>query len=134
VKKEDIGCDYERLDGFLFLDPSDNQKSLEDELEATHRAGITETELLERAPINSFDTGPCIRFPSQGQFQPLKYLQGFSQAIIKNNGQIFTETHAQEISPESIVTCDGYNVNSKIIVIATNAPVVVDQTSKIYDK
>jgi glycine/D-amino acid oxidase-like deaminating enzyme len=40
VKEEKIRCDFERLDGFLFLDPSDKRKSLEDELESTHRAGI----------------------------------------------------------------------------------------------
>ena len=60
VNEEKIDCDFERLDGFLFLDPSDNRKSLEDELE-----GIVGTELLERAPPESFDTGPCIRFPRQ---------------------------------------------------------------------
>jgi glycine/D-amino acid oxidase-like deaminating enzyme len=97
VKEENIDCDFERLDGFLFLDPSDKQKTLEEELQATHRVGITGTELLQRAPIDSFDSGLCIRFPRQGQFQPLRYLKGLSQAIIKNNGQIFTDTHAQKI-------------------------------------
>jgi glycine/D-amino acid oxidase-like deaminating enzyme/nitrite reductase/ring-hydroxylating ferredoxin subunit len=135
VNEENIDCGFERLDGYLFLDPSDKLKSLEDELEATHLVGITGTELLERAPIDSFDTGPCIRFPSQGQFQPLKYLHGLSQAIIKNNGgKIFTETHAQEINSKGIVTSDGYKVDSKDIVVATNAPVFIDKTSKIYDK
>jgi Rieske Fe-S protein len=33
-----------------------------------------------------------------------------------------------------VVTSDGHNVKSKNIVVATNAPVYVDQTSKIYDK
>jgi glycine/D-amino acid oxidase-like deaminating enzyme/nitrite reductase/ring-hydroxylating ferredoxin subunit len=134
VNEEVIDCDFERLDGFLFLDPSDKQKSLEDELQATHHAGITGTEMLQRAPIDSFDTGPCIHFPQQAQFHPLKYLHGLSKAIIKNNGQIFTETHAQDINSNGVVTSDGYKVNSKDIVIATNAPVYVDQQSKIYDK
>ena len=134
VNKENIDCDFERLDGFLFLDPSDKQKSLEDELQATHRVGIAGTELLQRTPIESFDTGPCIRFPGQGQFHPLKYLDGLSQAIMKNNGRIFTETHAQEIDSGSVVTSDGCKVEAKNIVVATNAPVRVDQVSKIYDK
>lgn len=134
VNEEDIDCDFERLDGFLFLDPSDKRKSLEDELQATHRAGITGTEILQRAPIDSFDTGSCIQFPQQAQFHPLKYLHGLSQAIIKNNGQIFTESHAQDINSNGVVTSDGYRVNSKDVVIATNVPVYVDQQSKIYDK
>ncbi len=62
INKENINCDFERLDGFLFLDPSDKQKSLEDELQATRHAGIAGTEMLHRDPIDSFDTEPCIHF------------------------------------------------------------------------
>ena len=133
VKEEDISCDFERLDGFLFLDPSDKRESLDKELDSTHRAGINTTEIVEKVPLQSFNTGPSIRFPNQAQFQPLKYLRGLSQAIIKNHGQIFTETHAQEIKSDGIKTVDGYTLKAKNIVVATNAP-IVNETSKIYDK
>jgi glycine/D-amino acid oxidase-like deaminating enzyme len=133
VNKESIDCDFERLDGFLFLDPSDKKESLDKELEATHRAGINATEIIDKAPLQSFNTGPCIRFPNQAQFQPLKYLKGLCHAIIKGGGQIFTETHVQEINSDGIKTVDGYTVKSRNIVIATNAP-ILDETSKIYDK
>jgi glycine/D-amino acid oxidase-like deaminating enzyme len=133
VREENIECDFQRLDGFLFLDPSDKKESLERELEATHRVGINATEIIERVPLQSFATGPCICFPNQAQFQPLKYLRGLSKAIIKNGGQIYTETHAQVVSSEGIKTVNNYLVKAKNIVIATNAP-IVDKTSKIYDK
>jgi glycine/D-amino acid oxidase-like deaminating enzyme/nitrite reductase/ring-hydroxylating ferredoxin subunit len=133
VKQENIDCDFERLDGFLFLDPTDREESLDNELEATHRAGITTTEIVEKSPLKSYNTGPCIRFPNQAQFQPLKYLRGMYHAIIKNEGQIFTETHAQEVNSDSIKTAEGYTVKARNIVIATNAP-IVDKTSKIYEK
>src|SRR5918995_1584264 len=132
VKEENIDCDFERLDGFLFLDPTDTKESLDKELEATHKAGINTTEILEKAPLQSFNTGPCIRFPNQAQFQPLKYLRGLYYAIIRNEGQIFTETHVQEINSDSIKTID-YTLKARNIVIATNAP-IIDKTSKIYDK
>ncbi|HEV2877673.1 MAG TPA: FAD-dependent oxidoreductase [Nitrososphaeraceae archaeon] len=133
VKEENIDCDFERLDGFLFLDPTDTKESLDKELEATHKAGINTTEIVEKAPLQSFNTGPCIRFPNQAQFQPLKYLRGLYHAIIRNKGQIFTETHAQEINSDSIKTIDDYTLKARNIVIATNAP-IIDKTSKIYDK
>lgn len=133
VKEENIDCDFERLDGFLFLDPTDTKESLDKELEATHKAGINTTEIVEKAPLQSFNTGPCIRFPNQAQFQPLKYLRGLYHAIIRNEGQIFTETHAQEINSDSIKTIDDYTLKARDIVIATNAP-IIDKTSKIYDK
>ena len=133
VNEEKIDCDFERLDGFLFLDPSDKKESLDRELQATHRAGIRDTEIVARSPLDSFNTSPCLRFPNQAQFQPLKYLRGLCQATIKNGGQIFTQTHAQEIKPHSIKTSDGYTVEARNIVIATNAP-IIDKTSKIYAK
>src|ERR671923_2248346 len=133
VKEENIDCDFERLDGFLFLDPTDRKESLNKELEATHRAGITTTEIVEKAPPQSFDTGPCIRFPNQAQFQPLKYLRGLYNSISRNKGQIFTETRAQKVNSDNIETADGYTVKTRNIVIATNAP-IIDKTSKIYDK
>ncbi|HKI10378.1 MAG TPA: FAD-dependent oxidoreductase [Nitrososphaeraceae archaeon] len=133
VKEENIDCDFERLDGFLFLDPTDRKESLNKELEATHRAGITTTEIVEKAPPQSFDTGPCIRFPNQAQFQPLKYLRGLYNSLSSNKVQIFTETHAQKVNSDNIETADGYTVKTRNIVIATNAP-IIDKTSKIYDK
>jgi glycine/D-amino acid oxidase-like deaminating enzyme/nitrite reductase/ring-hydroxylating ferredoxin subunit len=133
VKEENINCDLERLDGFLFLDPTDRKESLNKELEATHRAGITTTEIVEKAPPQSFDTGPCIRFPNQAQFQPLKYLRGLYNSLSSNKVQIFTETHAQKVNSDNIETADGYTVKTRNIVIATNAP-IIDKTSKIYDK
>jgi len=134
VKEEKIDCDFERLDGFLFLDPSDDKNSLEKELEATHSAGITDTELIDKAPLNSFNTGPCLRFPNQAQFQPLKYLAGLAHIIVRNGGEIFTQTHAQDIGSNGITTSEGHKINAKIaVVIATNAP-IRDETSKIYDK
>lgn len=133
VKEENIDCDFERLDGFLFLDPTDTKESLDKELEATHKAGINTTEIVEKAPLQSFNTGPCIRFPNQAQLQPLKYLRGLYHAIIRNEGQIFTETHVQEINSDSIKTIDDYTLKARNIVIATNAP-IIDKTSKIYDK
>jgi glycine/D-amino acid oxidase-like deaminating enzyme/nitrite reductase/ring-hydroxylating ferredoxin subunit len=133
VNEEKIDCDFERLNGFLFLDPSDKKESLDIELEATHKAGIKATELVPRAPLDSFNTGPCLCFPNQAQFQPLKYLKGLSQAVLRHGGEIFTETHAQDIKSTGIKSTDGYRIEAKNIVIATNAP-IVDKTSKIYEK
>jgi glycine/D-amino acid oxidase-like deaminating enzyme/nitrite reductase/ring-hydroxylating ferredoxin subunit len=137
-KEEKIDCEFQRLDGFLFLDPTDKKESLDKELEATHNAGISNTEIIQQSPLPSFDTGPCLRFPNQAQFQPLKYLAGLADAITnKYKGEIFTETHAQEINFNNtaayVKTLDGFTVNTTNIVIATNAP-IVNETSKIYDK
>jgi len=97
VKQEAIKCEFERLDGYLFVPPRDSQKILDDELAAVHRAGLTDIEKVERVPWDSYDTGPALRFPRQAQFHPLKYLAGLAKAIKEKGGRIYTQTHATEI-------------------------------------
>jgi glycine/D-amino acid oxidase-like deaminating enzyme/nitrite reductase/ring-hydroxylating ferredoxin subunit len=126
VGEEHIDCDFERLDGFLFMPPNESPDLLNDELKASHRAGLTDVELVERAPIESFDTGPALRFPRQAQFHPLKYLAGLTRAFTRLGGRVFNETHATTITGGDearvetnlgpVVTCDA-------IVVATNTPV-----------
>jgi glycine/D-amino acid oxidase-like deaminating enzyme len=95
VKAEQIDCDFERIDGYLFVPPKNSARILKKELAAVHRAGLNAVELVNRAPITSFDTGPCLRFPRQGQFHPLKYLSGLARAIKKNGGRIFSNVRSK---------------------------------------
>jgi glycine/D-amino acid oxidase-like deaminating enzyme/nitrite reductase/ring-hydroxylating ferredoxin subunit len=123
---EDIDCDFERLDGYLFLGGDDSRKVLEDELEAAHRAGLSDVELLERAPVKSFDTGPALRFPRQAQFHPLKYLNGLARAIVRDGGQLYSGTHAESVQdgePAKITTSEGHVITADNVVVATNSPV-----------
>lgn len=68
VNEEKIDCDFEKVDGFLFLDQSDKKESLDRELEATHHVGIADTEFISRAPLTYFDTGPCLLFQIKPNF------------------------------------------------------------------
>jgi glycine/D-amino acid oxidase-like deaminating enzyme/nitrite reductase/ring-hydroxylating ferredoxin subunit len=124
--EEGIYCDFERLDGYLFAPPGDSSKELKQELEAARRAGLTDVEMVERAPIEGFDTGPCLRFPRQGQFHPLKYLAGLAQAIERSGGRIFTGTHATRIEggpTAHVETRGGAVVTAGAVVVATNTPI-----------
>jgi glycine/D-amino acid oxidase-like deaminating enzyme/nitrite reductase/ring-hydroxylating ferredoxin subunit len=126
VTKEKIDCEFERLNGYLFVPPGEPTDVLDKELEAAHRAGLTDVERVARAPWRDFDTGPCLRFPRQAQFHPLKYLKGLAEAIEKNGGRIFNNTHAEEFKsdpPIHVKTDKGKLVSARAIVVATNTPV-----------
>ena len=126
VKAEEIECEFERLDGYLFVPPDESKEQLENELKATHRAGLTDIEMVDRAPIKDFDTGECLRFPRQGQFHPLKYLAGLAKAIRRDGGRIFAGTHASKIEGGDVArieTSDGHIVTADAVVVATNTPV-----------
>src|SRR5262245_41819211 len=71
IRREQIACEFERVDGYLFSTPEANADVLNRELDTLRRAGLTGMEPMLRAPLASFDTGPCLRFPRQGQFHPL---------------------------------------------------------------
>src|SRR5689334_5206802 len=126
ASQEDIDCDFERVDGYLFLGGGDKREVLERELDAAHRAGLHEVELVDRAPLSFWDTGPALRFPRQAQFHPLKYLNVLVRAILRDGGQIFTHTHAEKIEdgePCKVTTSDGHVITADSIVVATNSPV-----------
>ncbi|MCM3871922.1 MAG: FAD-dependent oxidoreductase [Pyrinomonadaceae bacterium] len=125
VKDEKIDCEFERLDGYLFVPPGDAKQILDDELDAALRAGL-KLEKVKRAPIDSYDTGAALRFPRQAQFHPLKYLAGLAQSIKKNGGSIYTQTHASKIEGGDralIETSAGVVVTAEAVVVATNSPV-----------
>ena len=126
ASQEDIDCDFERVDGFLFLGGGSNRDELERELDAAHRAGLHEVELVDRAPPEFWNTGPALRFPRQAQFHPLKYLNGLARAIIRDGGQIFSHAHADQIvdgEPCQVTTSDGHVITADNVVVATNSPV-----------
>lgn len=125
AKLEGIECGFERVDGYLFAAPGEKPGFLDREWAAARRAGL-QPEKVERAPIPTFDTGPALRFPSQAQFHPLRYLAGLAEAVVRKGGRIFTGAHAVEIEggKDAHVTLkSGAVIRPGSIVVATNVPV-----------
>lgn len=123
VRDEQIDCDFERVDGYLFLHPSDELESLESDLQAAHQAGLPGIQLVDRIPIDSFDSGPALHYPNQAQFHPMKYLNALAEKIIDLGGEIFTSTHIDKIDKDGVTTSEGFRVSADHIVVATNTPV-----------
>ncbi len=121
IDEEIIDCDFKRLDGFLFLNPTDRLETLQKEHEATNKAGI-KTSLLDQTPGLASETVPCLHFRNQAQFHILKYLKGMTDAIIKMGGEIYTETHVTDIK-DGELTANGFKVTAQAIVVATNTPI-----------
>lgn len=126
VQREEISCDFERLDGYLFLPPGEQGTILELELSAAQKAGFRGVERVSRAPLE-YDTGPCLRFPRQGQFEPSAFLAGLANAVDGMGGCICSGTHVSQIesSGERVtVHCEGnVSVSARWVVVATNSPI-----------
>lgn len=118
VRDEGIRCHLKRVDGYLFLHPSDKPKTLVDELAACRDVGL-EVERVPSAP--HFESGPALRFPDQLQLHILEYLAGLKRAIERQGGRIYTDTHVR--FPDGKLMANDHAVLADKTVICTNAPV-----------
>lgn len=125
-REEKIDCDFERVKAYLFVPPNESKDVLQKEIESAHRAGLNDVKWIDKAPFSTFDTGRALQFPHQAQFSPLKYLTRLIDIILKKGGKIFTQTHAHKIrggSSCSVTTLQGYKIDCKSVIVATNSPV-----------
>jgi len=124
AREERIGCEFERVEGYLFLAEGDTPETLERELDAAHRAGLGGVTRVERAPFG-FDSGACLRFPNQAQFHPLMYLAGLTQALHRYGGRVYTGSRAEGIEggTPALARVGGHLITADAIVVATNVPV-----------
>jgi glycine/D-amino acid oxidase-like deaminating enzyme/nitrite reductase/ring-hydroxylating ferredoxin subunit len=126
VRDEQIDCDFTRLDGYLF-EAKESEDDLEEELKAAHRSGLNGVEFVDRAPVNGFESGRCLRFPDQGQFHITKYLAGLADAIKRMGGKLYSRTQVTEWegggSPV-VKAANDRSIAAKQIVLATNYPLM----------
>lgn len=126
VKAENIDCQFQKVNAYLFNPPGESNENLIKELQAMHRAGLTDVEMIDRAPFQSFDTGACLKLPNQAEFLPLAYIETLSELIHKQKGKICCETHVSHIEegdPCTLRTSNGNIIKAKDVIIATNSPV-----------
>jgi glycine/D-amino acid oxidase-like deaminating enzyme/nitrite reductase/ring-hydroxylating ferredoxin subunit len=126
ITTENLACDFERVDGFLFQAPEQPVEQLEEERVAALRAGLVGVERIERPPAPALEPGPCLRFPRQAQFHPVKYMIGLMRAIERRGGRIFTDTHVETVQGGEHAVIEirqGHVVMAKSVVVATNTPI-----------
>lgn len=126
VQTEDVECDFQRLPGYLFCAPGHGPEILHKELDSATRAGLKGLELLERAPVDTFDTGICLRYPRQGQFHPLKYLSHLARIVELRKGNLYSGCLVKKIEGgrvAAIETANGPTIEAHAVIVATNSPV-----------
>ena len=121
---EQIDADFQRVSGYLFLSSEHDASRLDEEFDAARQAGV-EVERLSRADVTGFESGPCLHFPRQAQFHPLKYLNGVLEAFKRAGGRLYGETRAVKVSGGTqafVETADGTRIATRAVVVATNVP------------
>lgn len=125
IDEEGIDCDFEYQDNYVYTDLEDEIVKIKHEVLAVNSLGFN-AEFIDSASV-PFNFLAGIKFPSQAQFNPLKYVYGLCNSIIKNNGEIFENSKVYDVKSSN----DGYitytknnSVNSKFVVLATHYPII----------
>lgn len=123
IAEEKIECDFTRLEAYLFPHKPEANALIQKEFEACSQVGMQVSQ-MSRGPL-PFETGPCLRFENQAQFNPLKFMKGLLLALKKMRVEIFTRTQVLEVkggANASIKTRQGAEVSASSVIIATNTP------------
>ena len=125
IKDENIDCDFERQDSYVYTNNSDELEKIKLENEAVNSLGFN-SEFVTSTPL-PFDVLGAIKFTNQAEFNPIKYAYGLADAIIKNPGEIYTNTLVTNIEKENdkfITSCKDYVVKSKYVILASHYPFI----------
>lgn len=125
-----ISCNFRRLDGMLFpamgAGAKEIRETLTTEYVAARRIGV-EVERTRGVPFAGLSKSPCLRYPRQATFHPLKYLKGLASAIDERGGKLFANSAVIKVEENGgsvlVVTEAGHRVNATRAIIATNSPV-----------
>jgi len=126
VKDHQIDCEFRRLEGILFLDQDNEDSVLDDEVEAAGKLGV---KVLRQTglPLQTLEHTPCLRYPRQATFHPLRYLDGLCKAISEQGGVLHAHSAVDEIAEDEdgvhLTVAGGHTVSASHVVVATNSPV-----------
>jgi glycine/D-amino acid oxidase-like deaminating enzyme/nitrite reductase/ring-hydroxylating ferredoxin subunit len=143
ARQERIDCDFKRIDGLLFPAAEDGIKALDEELAAAKRAGFAGIERLDSITIAGRAKGPCLRFPNQARFHPLKFLYGLADAASRRGVKIYVGCRVKDVQgtdeknkqPARAQLDDGpAAITAGAIVVATNSPAPINDWMGIYTK
>lgn len=123
TRLERIECDFKRVDGYLFPGIHNEAIGIREEEEALKELQIPYAR--HETGVAGLWDGPCLRFAGNGQFHPLKYLNGLATAFRKKGGVIHTDTRVERIDGGdrcTVTTAGGDTVSAAQVVIATGSP------------
>lgn len=126
VAQEEIHCDFKRVDGYLFRGENVEEDFMMKEHDAGAKCGIILDPVLKTPLLRK--TVPGLKFASQAQFHPLKYMKGLLRCLADLGVVIHENTRVTEIdnpTPDLSVirTEHGIDVEADYVVVATDSPI-----------
>lgn len=122
---ENINCDFEKQSNFVYTTDKSEVTKIRKEVDCVNALGfpanfVTKTGL-------PFEIAGSIQFKNQAQFNPIKYVNGLCDSIIKKGGKIYTHTTVYDIKNDGdtfFTSTDGGTINSKYVILASHYPFI----------
>ena len=119
-----IGCDWERVPAYTFVESEHHADEIRAEAEAAREAGLPASLVTETGL--PFPVCAAVRVEDQAQFHPRKYLLALADDLLRRGGRIHERTRVtglDEGDPCRVVTENGAEVVAQDVVVATHYPV-----------
>lgn len=126
VVKENLACDFEKQDSYIFTEKEDEVQKIKDELEAVKIIGGN-AECTTKCNL-PFSIQGAIKFPNQAQFNSRKFvLELLGKIEEKGSVKIFENSKVIDVKKDGDVynvnTKEGY-VKAKYVVLACHYPII----------
>lgn len=130
-----FGCDFESKDNYVYS--VNNRKILDQELDALHKIGGIDVEMIEQLPL-PFSVAGAVKFANQAQFHPLKLLSQLASGLniyehtkvqeLKTCQASLPEMHSkitrQQVYTKNIAVTEHGSITADKIIIATHFPIL----------
>lgn len=98
IDEENIKCDFEYKNNFVYSLNKSDLKLFEDEKSALDKLNF-KCDLVSKTSL-PFDVGCALCFKNQAQFNPIKYVDSLYNCILNNNGLIFSNTVITDVKQD----------------------------------
>lgn len=125
IDTENIKCNFEWQSNFVYTTNKAEVNKIKKEVDCVNAISfpanfVTKTGL-------PFEIAGGIQFKNQAQFNPIKYINGLCDCIIKNNGEIYTNTTVYDVKKDEntfSTSTIGGTINSKHVILASHYPFI----------
>lgn len=124
IDDEKIECDFEWQDNYVYATNDEEKTKVEQEAETINKFG-GKAYLVETSSL-PLKFKSAVKLENQAMFNPIKYIKALCDIIIKNGGEIFTDSKVIDIRNESgkySIYTSCAKVDAEYLVIATNYPI-----------
>lgn len=125
IDTENIKCDFEKQSNFVYTTNKHEIDNIKKEVDCVNCIGFP-ANFVTKFGL-PFEIAGAIQFKNQAQFNPIKYINGLCNCIIKNNGKIYTNTTVYDVKKDannfSTLTVGG-TIHSKYVILASHYPFI----------